>query len=87
MIWKSAQLQDPLAELTGDPINSGWRLTDCKYQIVWFEGDRMPKDITQNISDIEPTPIRDGNENDDDGFEIEDSHLDESEYRSDTEIA
>ena len=81
MIFKNVHLQDPIAELTADPVNSGWRLTDGKYQMVWFEGDEMLKDITKNTSEIEPTSTQDGNENEDDkdGFEIEDSDSDDTE--------
>lgn len=42
MMGKNAHLQDL--------SNSGWRLTDGKFQFVWFDEDQMSKDTVQNMA-------------------------------------
>ena len=77
MIWRNAHLQDPISDSI-NPTQSGWKLTDGKYQMVWFVGDQMPKDIAEHITANQPSDNTDQDEyessfdSDDSDYEIED---------------
>ena len=49
MIWKNAHLPDAQDVPGAEPTNSGWKLTDGKYNIVWFEGDQRPGHWTLGV--------------------------------------
>ena len=44
-LWRNAHLQDPLAG--DDPIQFGWKLQDGNFKILLYEGDQMPRDISE----------------------------------------
>ena len=77
MIWRNAHLQDPISDSI-DPTECGWKLTDGKYQMVWFVGDQMPKDIAEHVTADQPSDNDDHDEyensfdSDDSDYEIED---------------
>jgi hypothetical protein len=56
MILKNAHLQDHVTDSRVDPANSGWSMSDGNFNIVWFVGDQMPKDIEGNMSAVDSTP-------------------------------
>jgi len=51
-LWKKAARQDP-SSLCGQPCQHGWILVDGSYAIDWFDGDQMPRHISQILSEKE----------------------------------
>ncbi len=44
----------PLSYFTADPCACGWVMKEVRYDIVWYEGDQLLKDIVANINTIPP---------------------------------
>jgi len=44
----------PQSDFMADPSACGWVLKEGRYDIVWYEGDQLPKDIVANINAIPP---------------------------------
>ena len=73
-IWKNANRPVPTIL---KPEDSGWKMKDGMYTFLWFECDRLPKDICNRIRDDEIlAPDNEDNE-------VEEVSSDDSEYDSD----
>ena len=48
----NAHIQNLLGTFVAAPTSCCWVLKDGKYDIVWFVGEQMPKDIAQNIENL-----------------------------------
>ena len=77
MIWKNADKANPYPEIS--PTQSGWILDDGQYRILWFEGDQMPKDVAQNVSEL-----IDNNNNDEEDMVLQEQESDDSDSDDDT---
>ena len=84
VLWKNAHLQDPLSMCNVDATTCGWKLNDGKYEFVWFEGDQMPPNISENIDSIPRSiaDVTDSHESDAEYIDVEsyESGSDESDY-------
>ena len=86
MIWTNAHLSNPQAvHACAESTNSGWKLIDGKYNIVWFEGAQMTQDIEQNISAIESLS-EDDITNENNAVDVEDCGSDESDNETDSYV-
>ena len=75
--WGCSVLQ---SDFMADPSACGWVLKEGRYDIVWYEGDQLPKDIVANINAI-PPEIDAG-----DGTQIVECESDESDCDSDVDM-
>ena len=76
--WMNAHLQNPLDTFIATPTSCGRVFKDGKYDFLWFEGEQMPKDIAQNIEDLQFP--------EEDDIDIEQCESDESDYEGDSDI-